>query len=94
MEDKLVRFLTESQIAARIKLPTMVVVQQTEMSPRDVMEVKRAGSYGPILQKDEICELYIGGQRIALGKIVKSKGEYYFMVSRFLAGENKKGAVI
>jgi hypothetical protein len=92
MDDNLVRFLTGSPMAKKIKLPAKVVVQRTELSPRDVMNIKQSGVYGPIPKQDEICELCIGGQRIALGRIVRRKGEYYFKVGRIEDGEEVKEA--
>jgi hypothetical protein len=79
-------------MAKKIKLPAKVVVQRTELSPRDVMNIKQSGVYGPIPKQDEICELCIGGQRIALGRIVRRKGEYYFKVGRIEDGEEVKEA--
>ena len=90
MDDKLVRFLTESPLAKKIRLPSAVVVARTEMSPQDVARITRAGAYGPIPRNEEICELVVGGQRIARGKIVRRKGEYYFKVRRLTAGEETK----
>ncbi len=92
MEEKLVRFLAESAMAKKIRLPATVVVQRTEMSPRDVLNVKRSGVYGPIPAEEEICELVVGGQRIASGKIVRRKGEYYFKVLRLAGRAEKKEA--
>ncbi len=88
MEDNLIRFLTESPMAAKIRLPSAVVIRRMELTPRDVMEIKRAGAYGPIPARGQTCELVVGGQRIAFGKIVRRKGAYYFKATGIAGGEN------
>ena len=73
-------FLVESKMAEKIKLDTKVVIQRTTLSPQDLIRIQKAGEYGPVPFKEQICELEAGGQVLAKGKIVKKRGEYYFKV--------------
>ncbi len=82
MNERLVRFLGESPLAEKIKLPSAVVVVRTGMSPRDVAAVRKAGGYGPVPPGEELCELHVGGQCVAFGKIVRRKGVSYFKTIR------------
>ncbi len=86
MDENLARFLGESPLARKIRLEASVVVSRTEMSPRDVVGVRRAGSYGPVPAGEETCELHVGGQCVALGKIVRRKGAWYFRTIRLAGG--------
>ena len=71
-------FLQDSPLARRIKLPARIIVQRTSLSPGELMQIKEQGDYGPVPGEEEICELEVGGEVIARGKIVKKRGEYYF----------------
>ncbi len=82
MVDGLERWLAESPTAKRIALSSAVVVARTEMSPRDVAAVRKAGTFGPVPPREELCELVVGGQCVAEGKIVRRKGAYYFKAIR------------
>ena len=90
MDEQLENFLRESPMAEKIRLPAKVVVHRTSLCPLDVKNIRESGAYGPIPEKEEICELHIGGQRIARGIIVKRRGEYYFKVSRLTTLEDKE----
>ena len=92
MGEELSRFLAESPLAGKIRLPARVVVRRTRLSPHDVNAVKAAGVYGPIPKDAEVCELEIGGRRIAQGTLVKKRGAYHFKVSRLLDEPDNKEA--
>jgi hypothetical protein len=79
-------FFESSPLAGRIKLPTRVVVQRTQLSPGELMQIRESGRYGPIPKKQEICELEAGGRVLARGKIVRRRSEYYFKVLESYAG--------
>jgi hypothetical protein len=90
MDETLNRFLTESPLAEKIKLPAAVVVHRTALCPLEVKHIRSSGVYGPIPEKEEVCELHVGGRRIAVGNIVKRRGEYYFKVGRLTTPEEKE----
>jgi hypothetical protein len=93
MEDMVHRFLSESPLAEKIKLPARVVITRLELSPHDVNGIRAAGAYGPVPANGEICELEIGGRRIAQGKLIRKRGGTFFKVIRPLNGsEIKEGA--
>jgi hypothetical protein len=80
MSDSVRDFLSKSPLAHRIKLPTRIMVQRTQVSSGRLVQIKKDGSYGPVPKEEEICELEVGGQVIARGKIVRRKGEFFFKV--------------
>jgi len=91
MEEKLKSFLQSSPIAEKVKLDGKVILQRTKLSPLDIYNIQQKKQYGPIPKKEQICELEIGGQILASGKIVKKKGEYYFKVLKVLENESSAG---
>jgi hypothetical protein len=80
------RFLEESPMASRVSLPTRVIVRRFRLGPDEVGSIVESGR---LMSGDEgrACELEIGGQRVAGGKIVKRKGEFFFKVLRISEGE-------
>jgi hypothetical protein len=86
MNETIDRFLAESALAEKIKLPARVVIKRTSLSSQDVVDIRAAGEYGPVPAGEEICELEIGGRRIATGKIVKKRGGYFFKVLELVDG--------
>ena len=72
------RFLETSPLAARVKLPTRIIVHRGGNSPEALAGVIRAGTYAPA--GGDTCELEAGGIILARGKIVKRRGEFYFKV--------------
>ena len=70
----------DERIAKRVKLPGRVIIQRTRLSPRELAVLRDRNSYGPITKREEICELEVGDQLLARGKIVRRHGEYYFKV--------------
>jgi hypothetical protein len=80
MNRSLQDFLDSSVVAVTVKLAPRIVVQRTELTPQDLVEIRGAGKYGPLAQKDRICELEVGGQLLARGKIVRRRGELCFKV--------------
>jgi hypothetical protein len=83
---ELMRFLEESPIASRVSLPTRIILRRFDLGPDEVGGIVESGR---LKSGDErrICELEIGGQRIAAGRIVKRRGEFYFRVREMLEGE-------
>jgi hypothetical protein len=76
--DDLKRFLEESPIAERVTLPTLIIERSLNLSPEAVSGVIESGSLVP--EDGATCELEIGNQRIAGGRIVKRRGAYFFKV--------------
>jgi hypothetical protein len=82
--DKLKRFLEESPIAAKVSLPTKIVVHELKLSYMAVKGIMESAAFTP--SDGKVCELEVGGRRIARGRIVRRRGEYFFKV-----GEMEKG---
>ena len=82
--DNVKRFLDESPIAMRVTLPTKVIMHELTLSYLTVKGIINSGSFTP--SNGKMCELEIGGTRIARGRIVRRRGEYFFKI-----GEMEKG---
>jgi hypothetical protein len=83
--DDLKRFLEESPIAARVALPTNIVVRRLTLNPEAVESIAESGTFTP--SGGEACELEVGGQCIARGRIVRRRGRSYFKVLEINKGE-------
>ena len=90
MGEPLKSFFENSAIAKKIKLKSRIIIQRTSLSPREVLAIREKQKYGPIPKQEKLCELEVGSQILARGKIVRKKGEYYFKV---LEKIGKGGAV-
>ena len=82
MEKQLNNFISTSPMASIVKLPAKVVLHRTQLSPKELINIKRKGEYGPAPK--ELCELVSGGQVIAKGQIINKRGEYYFKVKELI----------
>jgi len=82
MENKMEDFLNTAPIASKVKLPAKIVLHRTQLSAKELVDIKRKGEYGPV--DKGLCELFTGGQVIAKGKIINKKGEYYFKVKELV----------
>lgn len=80
MNKKIIDFLS-TPLARKVKAESAVILQRVNLSPADLLQIKRDKEY-TIPKSEEICELEAGGQILAEGKIVKRKGEYYFKVQK------------
>ena len=88
MNGSLDQFLNNSIIAAKVKLEPRIVVQRTFLKPRDLLDIRERQHYGPVPDKEKICELEVGGQVLARGKIIRRRGELFFKIlERFEAEE-------
>ncbi len=76
-----IRFTQTSPVAAKTRLPAVVVLNRYQASPAELLGVKEHGVYGPVRIDQSECMLETGGQTIASGKIVKRRGRMYFKVS-------------
>jgi hypothetical protein len=72
------KFLEESPIAEKVALPTAVVLRRLTLSPDEAGSIIESGSFSPV--GGETCELEIGGQSIARGRIVRARGRSYFKI--------------
>jgi hypothetical protein len=72
--------IRDDSIAGRVKLPTRVVIHRSTMSPSRLGELRSRGEYGPIPADQRVCELEVGGQILARGRIVRRGRRRYFKV--------------
>lgn len=74
--DQLEKFLSESIIAKRARVPARVVFRKAQMTPGKLSRALEAGelSFGG----EPVCELVAGGTAIATGEIVERDGRYFF----------------
>ncbi len=80
MAEPLKLFCDNSPIAEKVKLKSRIIIQRTSLTPQEVLTIRENQKYGPIPKQEKFCELEVGGQVLASGKIIKKKGEYYFKV--------------
>jgi hypothetical protein len=76
--DGLRQFLEESPIAHRVKLPTSIVLRRLSLSHSELEGIVESGAFAP--EGGETCELEVGGQSVARGRIVRRGGASYFKV--------------
>jgi len=80
MDESMAEFLASSSAAQRIKLPARVVLHRTVLTPREIARIK-SGERTLSPDSDEaVCELEVGGQVVAKGRIVRRRGRYQFKV--------------
>lgn len=88
--DDINAFLKDSPIAARTRLPVSVVLQRTSLSSAALLEIKERGVYDPDAIDTRDCELEVGGQVLARGKIVKRRAHSYLKITEVLFDESAK----
>ncbi len=71
-------FLEESPIAGRVTLSTQVVLHRLTLTPEDVSRIVAEGTLTPAGERT--CELEIGGQCVARGRVVWRRGAWFFKV--------------
>ena len=81
MDQTIQNFLEDSSVAKKVKVKGKIILQRMKLTANDIIKMKQNKSYGAIPKKEQICELEIGNQVLAKGKIVRKKGEYYFKVT-------------
>lgn len=79
--DRLSDFLTHSPIAEQTKLPATVVIKRMHTSSAELLSIKEKGEFGPLVIDGKKCELEIGGQVVARGRIVRNRGKLHFRVT-------------
>ena len=80
MNQSLEKFLLNSSLAEQIRIEPKIIVQRTVIRPRDLLDIRKRQQYGPIPDKERICELEVGGQVLACGKIIRRRGEYFLKI--------------
>lgn len=77
------RFLEESPMAAGVSLPTTIVLHRSTLNPSDVEQTIERGSLVPV--GESTCDLEIGGQCVARGRVVRRRGDLWFKVTEMAA---------
>jgi hypothetical protein len=86
--DRLDRFLDESPVADRASLPTRIVLRELTLGSSAVRRMLESRSFTPVGGK--VCELEVGGRRIAQGRIVRRRGSYFFKTASVVSAATKK----
>jgi hypothetical protein len=86
--DELRRFLEESPIAARVALPASVVLRRLSISPEEAASAAESGNFSPS-GGEGVCELEVGGQCVARGRIVRRRGKSFFKVVEINEGASR-----
>ena len=82
MKENLKSFLENSPISENIKLDSRIIINRTNLTPLDIFNIKQEKEFLTIRKDSEICELEVGGQVLATGKIISKKGKYFFKVKK------------
>ncbi|MBA7682456.1 hypothetical protein ES703_90806 [subsurface metagenome] len=91
MSESMFESFSNSPVAEKVKLDTRIVLHRTRLSPEDMAVIRQSKEYGPIPREQEVCELEVGGQVIARGRIIRKKGAWYFKVRETAEKERKQG---
>jgi len=86
--DGLNRFLEESPISERVSLPAHIVVRELTLSSSAVQRMMESGSFTPL--GGHVCDLELGGRRVASGRIVRRRGNYFFKTASILLTGRKE----
>ncbi len=70
------RFLEESPVSERVSLPAHIVMRELALSSSAVKRIMESGSLASL--GGHVCDLEIGGRRVASGRIVRKRGIYFF----------------
>jgi hypothetical protein len=81
------QFLEESPIAARVVLPTHIIVHQQKLSYMAAKGIRESAAFVP--SDGKVCELEVGGRRIARGRIVRRWGGFFFKVEEMEKGDER-----
>ena len=81
--DTFEQFLKQSPMAARVVLPTLVVVGRDKLSSEALATLRTRGTYAG---GDAACDLEVGGQVVARGRVVTRRGLHYFQVREIAGG--------
>jgi hypothetical protein len=81
------QFLEESPIAARVLLPTHIIVRQQTLSYMAAKGIMESAAFAP--SDGRVCELEVGGRRIARGRIVWRPGGFFFKVEEMEKGDGQ-----
>jgi hypothetical protein len=76
--DSLRSFFDQSPIAEAVELPAALVVRRLKLSPDAIGGIAESGTFSP--QGAPACELEVGGQCLARGKIIRKRGRSFFKV--------------
>ena len=76
--DDFKRFLEESAIAFEVRLPAKVILRSLSLRAGAIEEMAERGSFAP--EGGETCELELGGECVARGRIVRRRGKSWFKV--------------
>ena len=78
---QLQEFLRNSTVAELVKLPARVIVHRTRLTPAEIAQLQSGESSDKIPLNPTTCELVVGDEIIASGRIVRRRGMHYFRVS-------------
>ena len=86
--DGLNRFLEESLISERVRIPAHIVVRELTLSSSAVTRMMESGSFTPL--GGHVCDLEVGGRHVASGRIVRKRGGFFFKTASILLTGTKE----
>jgi hypothetical protein len=73
-------FLKQSALAQKIFVDTEVILSRSVLKPEDLERKLPSGEMELLLPQEGLYELEVHGQVIALGRIVRRWGQYFFKI--------------
>jgi hypothetical protein len=86
--DGLNHFLEDSPIAERMSIPTHIIVRELTLGSTAIRRILQSRSL--TLHDGKVCDLEVGGRRIARGRIVRRDGSYFFKTASVVSAARKK----
>ena len=84
MDRALQVFLESSPIAERVHVTPRVILRRTEKKVADLQAQLEGGTVRLEDLGGEVCELEVGGQVLAKGRLVRRKGKCWFCMTEVL----------
>ncbi len=82
-------YLKTSLIAESIKLEGNVILNRMQLSRTEIVQMQERGEFKSDFHKNSLYELEVNGLVVAMGKIVKKRGEYHFKVTEINKEEKR-----
>lgn len=84
MSDALQEFITGSPLAKQITIQPRIVVHRSRITPREAADLKDNVDKIEIPVHETVCDLVVNNEILAVGKIIKKRGEYFFKLKKLV----------
>jgi flagellar motor switch/type III secretory pathway protein FliN len=84
MDKTLKVFLESSPVAERVQVTPRVILRRTEMKAADLRAQLEGGAISLEQLGEEVCDLEVGGQVLARGRLVREQGKCWLRLTEVL----------